>query len=107
MAEAIEHEVDENLDVFLDVFRRIALVLVEMSDQFLLPGGQDSARACAGALLRRDRTLRFLGILNAQGFAALAAAGTDWASGTPSSATSLIFVKPPTRRISSTSIRSP
>ena len=54
------------ISTFSGVFRRIALVLVEMSHQFLLPGGQDSARAFAGALLRRDRTLRFLGILNAR-----------------------------------------
>ena len=66
MAEAIEHEVDENLDVFLDVFRRIALVLVEMSHQFLLPGGQIRRALapvpCCGATERSE----FLGILSSR-----------------------------------------
>ena len=66
MAETVEHEVHENFGALLRALGRIALVLVEVRDQFLLPCGADATGARAGALLRRDRTLRLRRMFDAR-----------------------------------------
>ncbi len=66
MTHAVKHEADQDLGALLRPIRRIALVLVEMRDQFLLPGHSHALHALAGALHRRDRTRPFRNGLGAR-----------------------------------------
>ena len=59
VAHAVEREANLDLGGFLLPFLRIALVLVEMRDQLLLPGRARTPCALAGADHRRDGTLSF------------------------------------------------
>ena len=63
VAQAVEREANLDLGGFLLPFLRVALVLVEMRDQFLLPGRACTPRALAGADHRRDGTLPFRNFL--------------------------------------------
>src|ERR1700694_3582065 len=55
MAHPIEREADEDLGALLRALRRIALVLVQMRHQFLLPAETRAPCAFTGALRRGDR----------------------------------------------------
>src|SRR5437763_15841775 len=61
----IKREADHDLGALERTTRWIALVLVEIRDLFLLPGGADPPRGVAGALRGRDRTRRLRNIVRA------------------------------------------